>query len=60
MFSDKDKLDCARRELAMRIKVYKNLVRVGKMTNTDAMREIALMGAIADDYEKRTQLELNL
>jgi hypothetical protein len=60
MFSNKDKLDCARRELKYRIKVYANLVRLDKMTRQAATREIALMAAIADDYAKLVEPQLDL
>jgi hypothetical protein len=60
MFSNKDKLDCVRRELSYRIRVYANLVRLGKMKYDNAAREIALMGAIADDYAELVEPQLDL
>lgn len=50
-FSRRELEDCARRELAMRRRVYPGLVARGKMTDVQAHREIAMMEAIARDYE---------
>jgi hypothetical protein len=59
-FSNKDKLDCARRELKLRIRAYAKLVGLGKMTEQAAAREIALMGAIVDDYARLVEPQLDL
>lgn len=48
-----DKLACAKREVAMRKKVYPRWVQSGKMTAEKAKREIAIMEAIARDYEPK-------
>ena len=40
------------REIGMRKAVYPRLVREGRMTNDRANRSIAIMRAIAADYEK--------
>lgn len=50
VFTAKDKLACAEREVGMRKRVYPAWVRAGRMTQADADREIAAMQAIADDY----------
>lgn len=50
MFTTNDKLACAERELRYRIRVYSRLVAEGKMTERQAAREVAVMGAIVDDY----------
>lgn len=54
-FSDKDKMDCAARELRQRLRVYPRLVDAGKMTQSLADRQIALMEAIVRDYEARVK-----
>jgi hypothetical protein len=50
MVTNKDKLHCAERELAFRLRVYDRLVVRGKMTTTEQAREIELMSAIVEDY----------
>ena len=52
MISEADKLECVRREIAMRRRVYYNRVRSGLMTQAHADREIAIMEAIEADYAK--------
>ncbi len=49
-FTNKEKADCAKREVGQRRKVYARLVAQQKMAQADASREIALMQEIADDY----------
>jgi hypothetical protein len=51
MFTETDKLACAKRELKFRERVYPRLIDTGKMTATLAARELDLMRAIVDDYE---------
>lgn len=60
MFTNREKLDCARRELAMRIKIYARYVQTNKMSREKAAREIALMSAIVEDYEKLVEPRLDL
>jgi hypothetical protein len=50
MITNADKLACAERELAFRLRVYARLVVRGKMTKTEQEREIILMQSIVDDY----------
>lgn len=50
-FTAEEKLACARRELAMRERVYEFRIKQGKMTQQLADREIGLMRAIVADYE---------
>jgi hypothetical protein len=50
MVSNRDKLACAERELAFRLRVYDRLVARGKMTTAEQAREIELMSAIVVDY----------
>lgn len=47
-----DKFRCAVRELSYRKYVYPQRVAVGKMSQTQADREIAVMEAIANDYKQ--------
>lgn len=54
--TDQEKHDCATRELAMRRRVYPGLVARGRMAQSEADREIAVMAAIVSDYHHRTGL----
>lgn len=56
-FSDTDKLRCIERELKYRHHVYPKLVSAGKMTKTLMRREIELLEAIREDYEKKAAKE---
>jgi hypothetical protein len=49
-FTPRDKLECAKRELLIRKKVYSRLVKQGKMTLAKADHEIAVMASIVEDY----------
>ena len=51
MFTETDKLACAKRELKFRERVYPRLIDTGKMTAALAARELDLMRAIVDDYK---------
>lgn len=51
------KLACAKRELAMRKRVYPGQVERGKMKQSDADRETLTMTAIIADYENAAFLE---
>jgi hypothetical protein len=57
LWSATEKLACVERELRYRIKVYARLVAEGRMTERQAGREIAIMGAIVEDYRKLRDLE---
>lgn len=48
-----DKRREAERELAMRRRVYPRMVETGRMLKVDADRQIAVMEAIAADYQER-------
>ena len=50
MVTNRDKLECAERELKFRFRVYDRLVVRGKMTKAEQEREIELMSAIVEDY----------
>jgi len=57
MWTTKDKHECARRELFLRIRVYARRVQQRQMSETQASREIALMDAIAEDYRRLLENE---
>ena len=56
-FTAQDKLTCAVREVGWRQRVYPNRVDTGRMTQKQADREIAMMRAIAEDYQKLVESE---
>lgn len=49
---------CARRELALRRRVYRRLVESGRMKQETAVREVAMMEAIAELLESQQQPKL--
>ncbi len=49
-FTDTQKRDSLKREIAMRKRVYPRFVASGRFTQEKADREIAIMVAILDDY----------
>lgn len=51
-FTRREKRECALREVRMRREVYPNLISRGRMSRSDAEREIKLMEAIAEDYRE--------
>lgn len=54
-FTDTDKLEAVKRELAQRQRVYPRLVEAGSMTRAFADRQIALMAEIVADYERQVK-----
>lgn len=56
-FSNREKMDCARREVALRRNVYKLRVAQGRTSQATADKQIALMEAIADDYRKLAEAD---
>jgi hypothetical protein len=50
-FSANELAECARRELIQRRRVYTRLVDDGKVSQSEADREIGLMRAIAEHFE---------
>lgn len=52
MVTNLEKLNCARRELEMRKRVYPRWVAEGKMTQAFCNHEMRVMAAIIEDYEK--------
>jgi hypothetical protein len=51
-FTFADKLAEVKREIAMRKNVYPAFIARGRLTQEQAERHIAVMSAIADDYER--------
>jgi hypothetical protein len=51
-----DKLACVQRELRMRREVYPRRVVNKKMSQAQADREIAVMEAIVDDYDRSSKV----
>jgi len=60
MFTNEQKLACIKRELGYRIRVYRRLVDNSLMTQEQADRQIAIMQAIAEDYDKLIEKQLDL
>lgn len=56
-FSNREKMECARREVALRRNVYKLRVAQGRTSQATADKQIALMEAIADDYRKLAEAD---
>lgn len=56
-FTDKEKAECAEREVKQRLWVYPRRVADGKMTQTLADRQIALMESIAKEYRAKADFE---
>lgn len=52
-FTTAELVDCARRELSQRRRVYARIVASGKMTRAAADRQIAMMAEIARILEER-------
>lgn len=52
IYTLQDKLNCAKRELALRRAVYPRKVSDGKMKQDAADRETGIMAAIVSDYEQ--------
>lgn len=49
-FTNRQKMQCAQREVGFRRRVYERRVQEGKMDRRKADEEIALMDEIAKDY----------
>jgi len=58
MATNLQKMRCAERELAMRVRVYPRRIAEGRMSETKAREEIALMEEIAADYRKAIEHEV--
>ncbi|RVJ02418.1 hypothetical protein CN193_14220 [Sinorhizobium meliloti] len=57
MISNRDKANCAAREVRNRKWVYARLVAEGRMKGDRADREIEIMAAIAEDYRRMAEAE---
>lgn len=57
MISNRDKANCAAREVRNRKWVYARLVSEGRMTGARADREIEIMETIAEDYRRLADAE---
>ena len=51
-FTAREKADCAKREVAQRVRVYGRLLSEGKMSQALHDKQIAMMREIHADYEK--------
>ena len=56
-FTDREKAKEAEREVGLRRRVYKGWVEIGRMTQKESDRRIAIMEAIAADYRERAESE---
>lgn len=54
-FTAREKADCARREIAQRLRVYPRRIAEGKMSQALADRQIALMKEIAEEYDEKAE-----
>lgn len=57
MISNRDKAECARRECKQRGRVYPRLIAAGSISAEFASRQLAIMQAIAADYEALADAE---
>ena len=55
--SNAEKLACAKRELQMRENVYPRWIAQNKIREDKARRELAIMRAIVEDYQKLADAE---
>jgi hypothetical protein len=56
--TNKEKLQCAEREVSFRKRVYARLVDRGKMSEPQRIEELRLMEAIVDDYRALVAKEM--
>lgn len=57
MITNKDKAECAEREVRQRQRVYPRWVQDGRMTADFARRQTEIMQAIAEDYRAKADAE---
>lgn len=57
MITNREKAECAEREVKQRRRVYPRFVADGRMTQDFADRQIATMEAIAADYRRMADAE---
>lgn len=56
-FTNREKAECAEREVKQRVKVYARRIAAEQMTQAFADHQIALMAAIAVDYRAKADAE---
>ncbi len=56
IITDEDKLECAKRELSMRRRLFPKWVEQDRLSAGKAAHEIACMEGIVRDYEKSIEL----
>jgi hypothetical protein len=56
-FTAEQKCVAIKRELKLRRRVYPRWIEAGRIDSREAVHEIAIMEAIAEDYEKLAQQE---
>lgn len=52
-FTREEKRECVAREYRLRKRAYPRWVKLGRMSQEDADRELALMQAVLDDYSEK-------
>lgn len=57
-YSIERKIQCIKREIGLRQRVYPARVQAGKMTHSEATDELAVLQDILRDYLERAQLSL--
>ncbi|KAB2712923.1 hypothetical protein F9K88_08185 [Brucella intermedia] len=57
MITNREKADCADREVKQRLRAYSRWVAEGRMTQAFADRQIEVMESIADDYRALADAE---
>lgn len=56
-FTAREKADCAKREVAQRVRVYGRLLSEGKMSQALHDKQIAMMREIAEEYAAKADAE---
>ena len=56
-FTNREKAECAKREVKQRIRAYKRWVEEKRMSEQFADEQIAMMQEIANDYERMAESE---
>jgi hypothetical protein len=57
VFTNRQKAECAKREVKQRQRVYMRMVEEKRMSHEFATEQILLMTEIAADYERRAELD---
>jgi len=56
-YTNREKAECAKREVKQRVRVYGRRVEDGNMTEAFAAEQIALMSEIAAEYEEKAKAD---